>query len=181
MAMVKCPECDGNVSNLAETCPHCGYPLKQKEQKAEEYILRKGSATGSGYATFIRVLAWICWIGGLIIAIAGAIVTVEYRYSSSTSFQFGTFLTLFLSYFIYGVILMCMATVVDNVANTYSIVSGLRLEKQDTNSTAAKSMYQDTKPNYLSKPAGGDWRCPVCKHLNKSWEDYCTNCGEKKH
>ncbi len=28
MALIKCPECQREVSNLAETCPHCGYRLK---------------------------------------------------------------------------------------------------------------------------------------------------------
>lgn len=27
MALIKCPECGQNVSNLAESCPNCGYPL----------------------------------------------------------------------------------------------------------------------------------------------------------
>lgn len=27
MAIILCPECEGKVSNLATTCPHCGYPL----------------------------------------------------------------------------------------------------------------------------------------------------------
>lgn len=28
--MLKCPECGKEVSSAASTCPHCGYPLKQK-------------------------------------------------------------------------------------------------------------------------------------------------------
>ena len=27
MALIVCPECGGNVSNFAEICPHCGYPI----------------------------------------------------------------------------------------------------------------------------------------------------------
>ena len=29
MALVKCPECKKEVSDTAETCPHCGYRLKK--------------------------------------------------------------------------------------------------------------------------------------------------------
>lgn len=29
MAMIKCPECGQDVSDSAETCPHCGYKLKK--------------------------------------------------------------------------------------------------------------------------------------------------------
>ncbi len=28
MALIKCPECDGEVSDQATTCPHCGYPIR---------------------------------------------------------------------------------------------------------------------------------------------------------
>lgn len=35
MALIKCPECGQDVSTAAETCPHCGYPLKNKKQKQE--------------------------------------------------------------------------------------------------------------------------------------------------
>ena len=27
MALTRCPECSGQVSDQAATCPHCGYPL----------------------------------------------------------------------------------------------------------------------------------------------------------
>ncbi|MGB3878088.1 hypothetical protein [Shinella zoogloeoides] len=31
MALVACPECTGNVSDKAFSCPACGYPLGQKD------------------------------------------------------------------------------------------------------------------------------------------------------
>ena len=31
MALIKCPECQKDVSTAAETCPHCGYPLKNAQ------------------------------------------------------------------------------------------------------------------------------------------------------
>lgn len=35
MALINCPECNGNVSTAATTCPHCGFPLeKYIEEKA---------------------------------------------------------------------------------------------------------------------------------------------------
>lgn len=30
MALIKCPECDGSVSDKALSCPHCGNPIEQK-------------------------------------------------------------------------------------------------------------------------------------------------------
>lgn len=34
MALITCPECGGKISDKAEICIHCGYPLK----KYTEYI-----------------------------------------------------------------------------------------------------------------------------------------------
>lgn len=31
LALIKCPECGGNISDKATTCIHCGYPIKQTE------------------------------------------------------------------------------------------------------------------------------------------------------
>lgn len=41
MALITCPECNGQVSDKAAACPHCGYPIsahqaKQKETEAEQ-------------------------------------------------------------------------------------------------------------------------------------------------
>lgn len=33
--LVKCPECELNVSDKAITCPHCGYPLKETDLKKQ--------------------------------------------------------------------------------------------------------------------------------------------------
>ena len=136
MALVKCPECKGDVSDRALACPHCGFPLKQED----EYVLTKGSEEKSSFATFLQILAWICWIGGLIIAISGAQILDSYS-SRHTVFSFGTFLTLFLPYLIDGVIVMCMATIVNHISCTYSIVSGLSLGKKKTNIAKNSNTY----------------------------------------
>ena len=28
MALISCPECQGNISDLARACPHCGRPMQ---------------------------------------------------------------------------------------------------------------------------------------------------------
>lgn len=33
MALIKCPECELQVSDKALSCPHCGYPLQDNQQK----------------------------------------------------------------------------------------------------------------------------------------------------
>lgn len=34
MALITCPECGKQVSDSAEACPHCGYPIKKKIEEA---------------------------------------------------------------------------------------------------------------------------------------------------
>ena len=33
MTLIKCPECNKEISDKASSCPHCGYPLPKKEEK----------------------------------------------------------------------------------------------------------------------------------------------------
>lgn len=35
MALIKCPECEGSVSDRAEFCPHCGFPLLKNNETTE--------------------------------------------------------------------------------------------------------------------------------------------------
>ena len=32
MALIKCPECERDVSSKATACPHCGYPIERTAQ-----------------------------------------------------------------------------------------------------------------------------------------------------
>lgn len=32
MALIKCPECSKDVSTAADTCPHCGYPIRRSQE-----------------------------------------------------------------------------------------------------------------------------------------------------
>lgn len=45
MAMIICPECEGNLSDLAEVCPHCGYPIKRitEEQQRKRMQMQNNS------------------------------------------------------------------------------------------------------------------------------------------
>lgn len=53
--LIKCPECNLNVSDKAISCPHCGYPLK-KDLVTKKYRLtkRKRLPNGFGYITEIK-------------------------------------------------------------------------------------------------------------------------------
>ena len=40
MALIKCKECGKEISDAADSCPHCGFPLKQ-ESNNDENITKK--------------------------------------------------------------------------------------------------------------------------------------------
>ena len=42
MALIKCPECGKNVSDMAESCPHCGYSLENKANNNDTLNNLKG-------------------------------------------------------------------------------------------------------------------------------------------
>lgn len=37
MALVKCPECNNEVSDKAKFCPNCGYPINEENNVEQEY------------------------------------------------------------------------------------------------------------------------------------------------
>ena len=60
MALIKCPECEGQVSDKAYACPHCGYPIKDMikkhatlmtEYKPEYMVVREMRKHVSWYTT----------------------------------------------------------------------------------------------------------------------------------
>ena len=61
MALIRCPECSTEVSDKADKCPKCAYPIKQKQQV--EVVAKEGC--------FLQTLNTGCMI---IAAIIGLIV-----------------------------------------------------------------------------------------------------------
>lgn len=47
MALIKCPECGGTVSDKAPVCVHCGFPLQSHLEKTEKYSVVVASDSSS--------------------------------------------------------------------------------------------------------------------------------------
>ena len=41
MALIKCPECENEISTLSTACPKCGYPILNDEIKKEQEVKEK--------------------------------------------------------------------------------------------------------------------------------------------
>ena len=48
MALIDCPECGNQVSDLAESCPHCGFGLYQEAPEIIARITYKARTGGGG-------------------------------------------------------------------------------------------------------------------------------------
>lgn len=48
MALIKCPECDGRISDKAISCPHCGYPMQYKPTVTKNTNRRRRRGNGMG-------------------------------------------------------------------------------------------------------------------------------------
>ena len=72
MALVECRECKQSISDQAEACPHCGYPVKPRAAAA---------SSGSGLPLYIKVPLGI--VGGLVLL--GILIPTPKRYAPPAS------------------------------------------------------------------------------------------------
>ncbi len=64
MALINCPECDNQVSNTAESCPHCGAPIAgAKEGQAAGTQIKTVQETGKKLKLQILISSLIFWVG----------------------------------------------------------------------------------------------------------------------
>lgn len=52
MALIRCPECNKDVSNTAETCPHCGFRITPK---AKSWVRSAVETVGLLIAAFVGI------------------------------------------------------------------------------------------------------------------------------
>ena len=168
MALVNCPECNESISQKASVCPHCGYPMKP-EKEATQYELQTGFASDSRGAAFMRVIAWMIWIGGLVLAIVFSIGSEAYgRYSARNAFNWGTFFAIFGSCAISGGLAWSVALLFEDVHGIFQVMSTLKLVEKEKPTTKTES-------STVNK-----WKCQKCGTMNDKSRLYCWGCGAYK-
>lgn len=66
MALVKCPECNTEVSDKAMNCPKCGYPINKTEVETEQDRVNvRGKNKGKNFLTFGSILFFISMVFGV--------------------------------------------------------------------------------------------------------------------
>ena len=87
-------------------------PVNLNEQADYFEDKKKEEDSGAGFGgSFMKVVAWMLWIGGFILSIAMSL-TSEYR---STTFNWTLFFTAFSIYFFAGSFAMCLSELFKNV------------------------------------------------------------------
>ena len=60
MALVQCKECDRSISDQADACPHCGFPVHLDVDKAQH-----SSSRGRVWPTVLAIVAGVVFILGV--------------------------------------------------------------------------------------------------------------------
>jgi len=65
--LIKCKECQKDVSSEAANCPHCGFPVKPQPKVEDVPIVREANSSKSGLGTFFIILGIIGIIIGFVV------------------------------------------------------------------------------------------------------------------
>ena len=57
MALISCPECDSSISSAANSCPQCGYPIKDKSENVINVSI-DNSPKGSWIKLLLRIVLY---------------------------------------------------------------------------------------------------------------------------
>lgn len=72
MAIIKCPECQQDVSDRAPVCPHCGFPLESEKKIEPETTIAQKITAQIPRKTIWIVLAVVAVIGIIFFSISNA-------------------------------------------------------------------------------------------------------------
>lgn len=103
---------------------------KKEQQKPLSFIFTGKYQNVESFAeALMKILAWITWIGGIIISISVANIEVPGYYSSHNEFNWGIFLLLIMIFFLAGASYWCMAELFGNLDTIKNILQNFRLDQ----------------------------------------------------
>ena len=74
--LIKCPECQKEISSEADFCPFCGYPIAKKkestksERKSFTVAFRSGPGSIVGTVIVAAIFSFVCLLGSIFVFIA---------------------------------------------------------------------------------------------------------------
>jgi len=92
MSLVKCPECQSEVSDRASSCPKCGFPLKESAVSSKEKIVTVNKAENIELTSkkwkIMKLVFWPMFIIGLILFFNGFMVMMIEKENESGVIKF---------------------------------------------------------------------------------------------
>lgn len=94
MALIKCPECGKEISDMANSCPHCGRPIviaqstTQKTNSSSKNATRKKK---KGHGCLVFVIVFFILFGGLCVVVSRGVKDMEEnpeKYSDSIAAKY---------------------------------------------------------------------------------------------
>jgi hypothetical protein len=103
MALINCPECDREVSDVAVMCPQCGYPVRDhvvdertEVQRTQDVVVRPPTPNRTHQAARPRhnqKKDWRFWVGLVLVVLGGlAVIGGLTRFSNEPVQSAGVFL-----------------------------------------------------------------------------------------
>ena len=106
---------------------------KAEDKKPEEFDVVAKDAWGTGFAAkFMRTLAWILWIGGLILSVVLSLrQEADGYYSTKTVFDWASFLTFLSIYAFAGCFALCMSELFANISSINAKLGGYHVKPSE--------------------------------------------------
>ena len=157
MALIQCSECGQQISDKAEFCPHCGLPMKPKTTR--QFRILTGSISENNFAIWLKVIAAITLVGGVIAAAFGANQQVTYGYSTRNVFNTTYFLSTLATSIETAFILWSLGKIVQMIHETHEMVGGINLREdvqQDSTQHPRPGEQKSVTQAYPSRSTDGD-------------------------
>lgn len=99
-----------------------------REEKRKYNRGDTGTTGNSPAALFLKIVSWVLWLGGIIVAFVSANVEVygSYGYTGDTEFSASIFFTTLFTYAMYGALTMCAAELLNNVNRILNVLAAIR-------------------------------------------------------
>ena len=76
MALITCPECGASVSDKAEKCPQCAYPINKTETPPPPSPIKTEVVVHPKEGCFLQTMNVGCMITAVILGIIGLIIFI---------------------------------------------------------------------------------------------------------
>ena len=138
--MWECPNCGDYVDSSSEFCPNCDakkasvHPTNAANSTSTEEVeqivepIISAQARDSSAAVFLKIIAWILWIGGLILTIVNSVNGASDRYGDPC-FSWKIFFTGIITYTVYGGFAMCAAELFENIQIIANALQGFNITR----------------------------------------------------